>query len=111
MTVMAGSTRERDFTTAVIHLAHLCGWLVHHSRPAITRSGKWATHLQGDPGLPDLVLARNGSVLFFELKVGRNKPGVHQDAWLAALPGAYVFYPHDWDRIRELLDTDGRTKA
>jgi hypothetical protein len=48
---------ERDWQSRVVGYARLRGWLVNHARPATTAGG-WRTPVQGDPGFPDLALAR-----------------------------------------------------
>jgi hypothetical protein len=48
---------ERDFQARVVALARLTGWRVYHSRPAQYGNGRWHTPLQGDAGLPDLILS------------------------------------------------------
>ena len=45
---------EDELLTAIVRAAHLHGWLVYHIR------NSKAGVVQGDPGFPDLVLARNG---------------------------------------------------
>ena len=100
---------ESDFQQTVIQLAKLNGWRVAHFRPAMNRRGVWATQMQGDPGFPDLVLAREGVVIFVELKRERAKLTAEQQAWRWALgagrPGcnAHIWYPSMWDSIVELL--------
>lgn len=90
---------EQDFQRTVIHLAQVYGWLCHHSRPSRTAKG-WATALTGHPGLPDLVLARDGQVLLAELKAHRGKPTPGQRAWLAALgPHGRLWTPAQWPEI------------
>src|SRR3990167_5240904 len=95
------------FQRQVIELAKLMGWMVHHDRTVMERSGKWATPIQGDPGFPDLVLARNGRVLFVELKRERGKLTAEQQNWRWALGrvgrNAHIWYPSMWDSIVELL--------
>jgi hypothetical protein len=56
---------EADFQRTVIQTAMVYGWRVSHQRPAQVRTGRWATAITGHPGLPDLVLARDGVVLLF----------------------------------------------
>lgn len=91
---------EDDFKLRVIHTAQLNGWCVHHSRPVRLPNGKWATPLQGDPGLPDLVLARGGVVLLVELKTDTGKPTPEQLRWLAAAgPFGRLWRPRDWSAI------------
>ena len=59
---------EREFQRAVVELARLMGWRVHHTRPALTRAGEWRTPIQGDAGFPDLVLCRPPRLILAELK-------------------------------------------
>lgn len=82
---------EAEFTTAVITLARSCGYLVYHARPAVVRSGKWATHMQGDPGLPDIIAVHpEGRLVVAELKMPREtqakgRPTAQQQEWLDAM--------------------------
>jgi hypothetical protein len=100
--------RERDFQRAVIDLARLTGWRVHHTRPALTRRGRWLTPIQGDAGFPDLVLVRAGRVIFAELKRNGARPTPAQRGWLGALQACagvevYLWTPNDWDAIIDAL--------
>ena len=100
----------RDWEGQVIDLAVLFNWRVHHVRPARTEHG-WRTPLSGHPGFPDLVLARNGRVIFAELKSGAAVLDANQKAWRDAFePSAgpplvewCCWYPKDWDQIVEAL--------
>ncbi len=92
---------EAAFTATVIEFAKLYGWLVTHFRPAQTARG-WRTPVQGDKGFPDCVFAKEGRVVFAELKV-KGKPSEEQKAWLEALPNAYLWTPADWDSIEKVL--------
>jgi hypothetical protein len=93
------SLLEEDFKKTVIDAAITHGWLVHHSRPAKTARG-WRTPIEGHPGLPDLVLARDGVVIFAELKKHRAYPKPDQRKWLAAIGvQARVWRPVDWPAI------------
>lgn len=95
---------EAQFQTRVIGAAKLHGWRVAHFRPALTRSGKWATPMQGDKGFPDLVLARGGVVLLAELKSDKGVLGKGQPEWLAMLgEHARLWRPRDWDQITQEL--------
>ena len=95
---------EDSFKQAVIEYAQLRGWLVHHARPAMNRKGAWATWQDGDNGFPDLVLARDGVVIFAELKREKAKPTEAQMEWIEALgPLACVWYPSMWDAIERVL--------
>lgn len=97
-TQIAAAMSEQELQSAVIELAHLKQWRVHHSRPARGSRGQWATHIAGDPGLPDLVLARKGIVLFFELKTEKAKLTKDQELWRDALGMGrhFVIRPSDW---------------
>jgi hypothetical protein len=99
---------ERDLQRMVLDLARLTGWRVHHTLPAMQPSGRWITPLQGDAGLPDLLLVKGGRLLALELKAQRRKPTDAQRAWLADLgsvPGvvARVIRPSDWPEVVQLL--------
>lgn len=90
---------ERDFQQRIIDTAKHHGWSVHHGRPARTEAG-WRTAVQGHPGFPDLVLAREGVVILAELKVGRGKLTLNQRRWIAdAGRHGRVWRPEDWDAI------------
>ncbi len=100
---------EAQFTETVIAYATLRGWKVAHFRPAVDR-GKWRTAMSGDPGFPDLVLARAGRVVFAELKSASGKLRPQQEQWLSALHPkelvghtVHVWRPIDLPRIKEVL--------
>jgi hypothetical protein len=76
---------ESQLTDLIIEAAQLYGYRVSHFRPAKTAKG-WRTPLQGDAGLPDLVLAGHGILLLVELKVGKNTLRPDQEAWRSAIP-------------------------
>jgi hypothetical protein len=98
---------EKALQNAVVELARLYGWLVHHTRPAQMPSGKWATPIQGNAGFPDLVLVKGHHTIFVELKsaIGRTSP--QQDAWIAALREAgqevHIWRPRDINTIKDRL--------
>lgn len=81
--------KEKDFQEWLRQLAGLTGWLYYHPH----RSQHSAA------GFPDTVLVKGNSLIFAELKVGRNKPTRAQHEWLSALTGVcgevYVWYPED----------------
>lgn len=101
---MAIPLTEEQFTNTVIELAKFRGWKVAHFRPAQMRSGRWATAMQGHIGYPDLTLARNGVVIFAELKSEKGRLRRDQVEWHEQLGGlCHVWRPSDLDRIKELL--------
>lgn len=114
---------EADFQALIMELAATLGWLCHHDRPSLNRSGRWSTAIDGDPGFPDLVLAKPGRpVHLWEVKTERGRLRPNQQAWLYALTGdrwlptetgitfptgrgfsVGVVRPSFWDSIREEL--------
>jgi hypothetical protein len=102
-TRLAPKVSEADFQQKVISYAKLSGWRCVHIRPA--RVGeRWVTPYQGDSGLPDLVLARDGRVLLVELKSDSGKPTLDQRAWLeAAGPNGFCWSPKDWPEVEFVL--------
>ena len=99
---------EREFQRAVVELARLMGWRVHHTRPALTQRGRWLTPIQGDAGFPDLVLCRPPRLIVAELKRVGGKPTPAQRGWLGALGQCagvevYLWTPNDWETIVRTL--------
>ena len=45
------SMTEREFQQAVVQLARLMGWRVHHTRPALTQRGRWLDALASCAGV------------------------------------------------------------
>jgi len=109
---MSAPICEADLQQAVIDLAHLLRWRVAHFRPAMTR-GRWSTPVSGDgAGFPDLVMVRDGHIIFAELKSTKGRVRIEQMVWLGALQLAdgptvrtYTWRPDDWfaGRIEEVL--------
>lgn len=96
---------EADFQRRVMDFAKLHGWRRVHIRATPQRRGqRWEVPYEGDAGLPDLILARNGVVMLVELKSasGHLRPG--QQEWLDAL-GAHgrLWRPSDWAEVQEVL--------
>lgn len=94
---------ERQLQNVVIGFARARRWLVHHSRPAVNRSGKWATHIEGHTGFPDLVLARDGRVVMIELKSEGGRVSTTQRMWHDQLPEVLVVRPSEWPQLAEVL--------
>jgi hypothetical protein len=98
---------EEDVQRVIVETAQWKGWLVHHLRPARTKKG-WRTAIIGDPGFPDLVLARPGRITFFiECKGPRGRFEAGQRAWRSALEhggGQYILAtPANLDTVLALL--------
>ena len=83
---------EAQFQRQVIELATLCGFHCYHTHDS-RRSAA---------GFPDLVLARNGAVIFAELKSKRGRVSDAQAEWIAAT-GGEVWRPGDWAHIERVL--------
>lgn len=95
---------EDGLQTRILGAAKLYGWQIVHIRPARAQNG-WRVPYEGDPGLPDLIMARNGIVLLAELKSATGKATADQKKWLAAAgPNGRLWRPADWDDIvKELM--------
>jgi hypothetical protein len=108
---------EPQLQVCILDLAKYLGLLTHHCRPAIMRSGKWATPIQGNAGFPDLCIAGVGGVVFAELKGDTTQPTDAQMRWLGTLEAAgaeaYLWRPAHWDdgTIREVLARLAKPKA
>lgn len=108
--MLIAKVSETEFKNTVVDLARRYGWLVHHDLPAVNRRGRWATHVQGDSGFPDLVLvSRNGTVVFAELKTDTGNLSSNQNNWLSRLEKTSciveVWRPTMLSKIVELLAT------
>ena len=112
--LVAGSMTEKDLKSIVLNIARRYGWLVHHDLPAMNVRGRWATHVEGDVGFPDLVLVHpnRGQMLVVELKAERGKTTTSQDNWLAAFALAgienHIVRPSDLEFITDRLSRPDR---
>jgi hypothetical protein len=100
---------EATLKSAVISVARMAGWLIHHDLPAMSRAGRWATHVEGDVGFPDLVLVspHHGQIMVVELKAEKGKVTTSQQNWLDSfdLSGIenHVVRPSDLEFITHRL--------
>lgn len=97
---------EKDWQQQVIDTMQYAGWKVAHFRTAPTRSGGWATPVQGDAvGFPDLFAIRpkTGDFLVVECKSERGRATPEQLQWLAwfgaAGVDAYLWRPSQVDEM------------
>lgn len=95
---------EAGFQRAVIEAARLFGWkAVHYGRVKVVRRGGAAhfTPVVGDPGGPDLLLAKAGrGVRLVELKTDTGRVRPAQAEWAAAIGESYrLWRPRDWCSI------------
>lgn len=98
MKALDTAVSEKELMAVVVELATLLGWRSYHTHDS-RRSG---------PGFPDMVLVRDGRLLFVELKSERGKLTYPQRAWLSALhvcPSAevYEWRPSSWPEIEAVL--------
>jgi hypothetical protein len=96
----AHSMTEAELRAVVVDMAHRKGWAVF-SLPII----KTRRPVKDAVGYPDLTLARDGEVLWLELKQEDGKLSTPQFAWQLALPHMEVIRPSDLarGRVDELL--------
>jgi hypothetical protein len=99
---------ELGFTREIVGWAHKLKWRVAHFRPGMSSKGQWLTSMLGDPGYPDLTIARGRRLIFAELKIPPNKMTDAQLAWFVLLQNvplveAYLWTPADFPKIIETL--------
>ncbi len=99
--IEAKALPEDTLTEHVLRTAHDFHWRAVHFRAARTIQG-WRTPLQGPTakGFPDMVLVRDGRILFRELKAEKGKLTPEQAEWIDALllagQDAGVWRPSGW---------------
>lgn len=77
---------EDDLLKTVLDMCRLFHLRAAHFRPALSRSGRWHTAVQGDgKGYPDLTIVGPGGVLFRELKSAKGVASPEQKAWIVDL--------------------------
>lgn len=90
---------ENELKQEVLKLARRNGWAVYHVPQARIHNG-------GGSGYPDLTLARDGEILWIELKQQTEKPTESQLLWAAAIGRPWhLIKPADLEsgRVGELL--------
>ncbi len=92
---------EAELKAAVKRIARLNGWITHEAaQNRIVRPVKGES-----TGYPDLTCARDGEVVFIELKTDTGVHSMEQRIWQQALPACHVIRPRDLasGRVNELL--------
>lgn len=88
---------ERTFQDRVVQYARLNGWLCYHTHDS----------RRSEAGFPDLVLAREGELVFAELKTEKGRISQAQQGWIDLLDTteaqAYIWRPSNWEVIEEVL--------
>ena len=92
------SITEREFQAQVIQYAELAGWLVYHTYDS----------RRSQPGFPDLVLVRNKTVVFAELKSEKGRATEAQKMWLNVLEDCEtvvtkIWRPSNWENVEKVL--------
>ena len=96
---------EAVFQDAVIRIAKMRGWECFHPKPHQIRANVWRSDGRG---FPDLTMAREGRIIFAELKTAKGNLSVDQKKWLFHLSASknaevYVWRPADLEKIAEIL--------
>ena len=96
-TLLLGLMTERDFQQWITDFATLNGWLVYHTHDS----------RRSNPGFPDLVLVRDGALMFLECKTMKGKVTPAQQMWLTHLESTdsitAVVRPSDRQWLKEVL--------
>lgn len=98
---------EASFQQQIEQLAALYGWRHYHA-PDNRPGGGTGRVQRVTAGFPDLVLVRDGELIFAELKTQTGRVRPEQAEWLAALENVdgvetYVWRPDDFDAINTRL--------
>lgn len=98
---------EDQFQQRIMDAAMTLGWRIVHIRPMWDKAGKrMVTPYAGHKGLPDLILARRGTVLLIEVKKESGRSTLDQEAWLlAAGHNGYLARPSDWPQLLKVLNS------
>lgn len=101
---------EKQFQDQVLEAADKLGWYRHHDHDS--RKQDW----RSDSGFPDLVLAREGKIIFAELKSKRGRVTGEQQCWLNTLRAnpnveVYVWRPDDWPEVERVLKGEALEQA
>lgn len=95
---------ERELSEAVRELATMFGWRMYHTYDS----------RRSEPGFPDLILLRKGSMIVAELKTEKGKLSAAQEEWMddfrwvlaeswGGLDYVEVWRPSDLDEIARVL--------
>lgn len=99
--VIAKAMSEAELQDFVRNTAAATGWLYYHTYDS----------RRSDPGFPDCVMVKNGTVIFAELKTEKKKLTDSQERWRLRLEVAsdfgdvhyYLWRPSDMEAIRARL--------
>ena len=96
---------ESELQGHIIKMAQAQGWWVKPAQQGSQEPGRRKIRNGTAAGFPDLVLARNGQVMFWELKDQKGSESQEQVNWSLQLPCYEVIRPSDLarGRVDELL--------
>lgn len=95
---------EAQFQRRIMDAAKWNRWKVVHIRAVEISKGRWSVPYEGDRGLPDLVMAKDGRIIVPEIKREGGKATKDQVSWLDNLGDhGRLWYPSDWDDILDEL--------
>lgn len=101
MSVLTKAMTEDELLTAITGAATYLGWRwVHYRRSDLAQ-------MQGHSGFPDVVLAKEGRVIFLELKSRTGKLRPDQYAWANAIGEQWHgAWPANLDEVIAMLRED-----
>ena len=96
---------ETELQGTIVKMAEGLGWCVKPSSQGSQNTPRRPVKNRTANGFPDLVLARDGEVLFLELKTETGRLTTEQAGWQLALPHCETIRPSDLarGRVDELL--------
>ena len=103
---MLRQVKESDWQKTVERIARFNGWMVYHAPDNKPDSRGRVQNITA--GFPDLVLVKNGTLIFAELKSETGKTSVEQNNWLTAISACkvltFVWRPSNIDEVRSFLE-------
>lgn len=99
--------REREWQSEVIFQAKARGWKWYH--PPDNKPNAYGRIQQIVAGFPDLVLVKNGTIIFVELKRETGVMSVEQEGWFEELRACgltcYLWRPSDFLDMVQILNS------
>ena len=103
---MLRQIKESEWQKTVERIARFNGWLVYHAPDNKPDARGRVQNITA--GFPDLVLVKNETLIFAELKSEIGKISSEQDAWLNAISACqvltFVWRPSDLSEVRNILE-------
>ncbi len=101
----AAPMTETELQGHIIKMAAAQGWAIHVHSQGASNAPRRAVRVASNNGYPDMTLARDGEVLWLELKAQKGTLDPMQVFWQQALPYYEVIRPSDLarGRVDELL--------